>query len=282
MVDLNPVRKGVYHIPGLQYDVPEESFQDYLGFPPKVMVWGAIGVDYKSPLVLIDGHVTAEKYQELLEKSHAITDMDHLHGKNSWVFQQDGASSHTAQSTHEWLSITCKFLPIDKTSSMHWPAHSPDLNVIEQLWSIMKFRMHKPPGSRPKDLFLEAERVWNEISIEEINSLVRSFTHRLQAVIILQGESLNGHSRLLNELASPNANVEEIAARAHREMEEDQQFLRQSSALFSFALMGPEETRLARLTLRSIEIMSALPERTRRDIKFPAPDDLTEALRAIV
>jgi hypothetical protein len=99
MIDTNPMRKGVYRIPGLDYAVPPKIFQDYRGYPAKVMVWGAIGYNFKSKLIRIEGHVNAQKYQQLLNDSGVIEAMNEKY--TNWVFQQDGASSHTAKTTIE-------------------------------------------------------------------------------------------------------------------------------------------------------------------------------------
>ena len=60
-----------------------------------------------------------------------------VYGKGRWVFQQDNARPHISNET--LMSLDYLEIPfIDD-----WPPYSPDLNVIEVVWAIMKKRIQK-------------------------------------------------------------------------------------------------------------------------------------------
>ncbi len=51
---------------------------------------------------------------------------DQLFKDADLIFQQDLAPAHTAKSTKSWLNY-------HGVGVLHWPANSPDLNLIENL-----------------------------------------------------------------------------------------------------------------------------------------------------
>ncbi len=66
---------------------------------------------------------------------------DQLFKDADFLFQQDLAPVHTAKSTTSCLND-------HGVGVLDWPANSPDLNPIENLWGIVKRKMR---NKRPKN-----------------------------------------------------------------------------------------------------------------------------------
>ena len=54
--------------------------------------------------------------------------------KGDFIFQQDLAPAHSAKATSTWFKD--HGIPV-----LNWPANSPDLKTIENLWGIVKRKM---------------------------------------------------------------------------------------------------------------------------------------------
>ena len=147
-------------------------------FSPSLMIWGAISLRGKSILVKVRGSIDSIKYQEIL--TVAEPSIKQLYPR-SFTFQQDGASSHTSKSTLNWFEA-------NQWKVSPWPANSPDLNPIENVWGLMKKEVEK---KNPEDLdSLEEiiQEVWDGLTLDYIKSLIKSMPNRLQRCIDLQGD----------------------------------------------------------------------------------------------
>ena len=66
---------------------------------------------------------------------------------------------------------------------MLWPVQSPDLNPIENLWSILDTRLKYRKCSNEDELFKVLQDGWEDFDLQILKNLVNSMSKRCQAVI---------------------------------------------------------------------------------------------------
>jgi len=148
-----------------------------------VMVWGAFSFFGKSPICFISNKMKSADYIDVLE--HGLLPMIENVGnteEREWVFQHDNASIHKAKNTILWLNEK-------NITVLEWPACSPDLNPIENLWGIMVRRVYENGRQfdNCEDLRDAIRRVWDEISVADIRKLAKSMPDRIFEVIKKNG-----------------------------------------------------------------------------------------------
>jgi hypothetical protein len=94
------------------------------------------------------------------------------HGSSA-LFQHDNASIHASRLTKEWLEA--QEIPV-----MKWPARSPDLNPIENLWSFLARKVYEDSRQYSTILDLEKaiQRCWSLIPRSLIQKLILSMGDR--------------------------------------------------------------------------------------------------------
>jgi transposase len=186
---LNPQPRKLYRFPGENTDI---VFQQFTKYPVKCMIWGAIGPNYKSPLIWFRGTIDSNSYIRALHENRIFDDLDQRF-PNGYIFQQDGASPHTSNYSMEYLRNRVRLLP----QECKWPASSPDISPIEEVWGYIKNNLDTSNIKDAETLFREVEKVWNNISLDMINHLMNSLHPRIWALEDLEGHSLNGHHNMI-------------------------------------------------------------------------------------
>ena len=148
------------------------------------MVFGIIGFNYKSKLVIIEGSVNDISYREILQKSEMCKDLDSRYGQAQYIFMQDGAPAHTSFLSTLHLQKICSYRKF-------WPANSPGINHIENLWGAMKRILKTFKIDLKSDLIEKVLSIWELFPQDSINRLVLSFSGRLRPVISENGGSIS-------------------------------------------------------------------------------------------
>ena len=183
------LKRGVYS---------EETFESIEKFTNTFMVWGGIGFNYKSKLIIVDEKLNSEEYIKMLESNEILENIKEKFDQNKVYFQQNAAPAHRAKETINY--IKSKILLIDD-----WPPNSPDLSVIENIWAILKNRLKKLTFNSIEELKQCLIQEWNTLDQTMINNLILTTRNRFRLCLQEKGHSI---SRFLHR--ANNYNNEQV------------------------------------------------------------------------
>ena len=146
-------------------------------FSPSIMVWGCIKSDGTRLLIRWKTAVDSIEYQRILSEA-----LPQVYNNRS-IFQQDGAPCHRSASTTAYFTANSIKLLKD------WPPQSPDLNVIENLWAILKEKVRQRQPNNVNELWCYCLEEWQAIPQETIDKLYDSVKNRFRAVIASRGKT---------------------------------------------------------------------------------------------
>ncbi|CAB4401305.1 unnamed protein product [Rhizophagus irregularis] len=148
-----------------------------------VFVWRCFTAQGIGYLCQIDGGMDAELYCKILEEDFLMTldyyDLDVV----DVVFQHDNDPKHKARITTDWLET-------NNINVLDWPAQSPDLNPIENLWSELEHRLRKDGSiiiTNKTSLWEKIQTSWNNIETEVCTKLIETIPRRIEDVIKQKG-----------------------------------------------------------------------------------------------
>ena len=174
-------KRHVRRPPGKRYD--DKYTVSTMKHPPSQMIWGAMSQHGIGGLFFLPSRTTmnGEKYVQLLSDKLQL----HMQVHRCNILMQDGAPCHRSK-------LVTNFLKKKKVKVLDSPGNSPDLNPIENLWTVMKDKVAEKQLSSLPNLCRAMKEVWvKEISKEYCANLVNSMPRRLAAVIQNNG----GHTK---------------------------------------------------------------------------------------
>ncbi len=134
--------------------------------PASLMVWGCMSACGMGSLHIWKGTINAERNIQVLEQ-HMLPSRRRLFQGRPCIFQHDNARPHTASITTSWLRRR-------RIRVLKWPACSPDLSPIENIWRIIKRKMRQRRPKTVEQLEACIRQEWDNIPIPKLEQLVSS------------------------------------------------------------------------------------------------------------
>lgn len=149
-----------------------------------VRVWGAVSSRGTGPLIFLTGPWGSQQYVDqvlrpALGDERAIRRLHNSHGyiPKRWRFQQDNDRVH-------WGGVVQSFFKDHHIPVLKWPARSPDLSPIENVWSMMARKIREEQvlqggAWNVSRLRSAISAAWSSITPEQCRALCVSVPGRL-------------------------------------------------------------------------------------------------------
>ena len=149
-----------------------------------VTIWGAFHHGGKCDLHIVDGNLDQYQYLQILEEK--LLPFARLTFGHNFVYQDDNARPHRARTV-------VNFMETEGIEHMEWPAVSPDMNPIENMWSEVT-RTMDASANQPTNLAELRQAVidaWQALPLQTLATLIDSMPRRVQALYDARG----GHTK---------------------------------------------------------------------------------------
>ena len=170
-IDLNPTL-AINRVRRFSFENPYQKRYtcQKIKHPLKVMFWGGICGETMTEIVACDGMMNSDNYINNILEKH-VTPL--LQNCPDLKFQQDNAPCHTSKKVNEYF-LRHNLQKID------WPPNSPDLNIIENVWRIVKMHINRMPIKSKNQLIQATKLIWSKkITKELIENLILSINNRI-------------------------------------------------------------------------------------------------------
>ena len=151
-------------------------------YPGKINIWGCFTSSGFGKIILFKENLNAEKMISIYEKG-LLRSYISL-GNTNYLLLEDNDPKHTSKKAKIYKKN-------HKINQISFPANSPDLNPIENVWHVMKSKVAKFHPSNISQLKSIIKKIWKDFPRKMAENLANSMTKRCKLVIDAKGDCFN-------------------------------------------------------------------------------------------
>jgi transposase len=175
-VYLNQVKGRVWNPPG------NKKVVRTVKHPTKVNVWGCFSSRGFGRIICFKENLDAKLMCDIYKRALLPTARDQFGPEStSWKLQEDNDPKHTSKLAKKWRAE-------NGVQKIDWPAASPDINPIENVWHLLKMQLQKKNRRNYRSLVLAINREWRALPVELAGRLVETMKNRVSEVIERDGD----------------------------------------------------------------------------------------------
>jgi hypothetical protein len=202
VLNYNKGRQPVWDLAGRPFSARRVQPRPQTKPAEKVMIWACMGPTGVLAWEAYTAPFNADKYINILKRNlrKAVTAHDNdAELVSELFFQDDNAPQHRAERIKKDIDKLSEELDIE---FMEWPPKSPDLNPIENFWSILKQKLRDAGPFPDRDtLLFEIGCIITAINAKEdekrergeedmFSEMYKSMPHRMRRVLENKGGSI--------------------------------------------------------------------------------------------
>ncbi|GFW01767.1 transposable element Tcb2 transposase [Trichonephila clavipes] len=159
-----------------------ENIQEKDRYPTcSIMVWAGIMINGRTRLhVVVNGTMTGQRYIDEVLLPHVRLFRGAVGDK--FVLMDDNATCHRTLAVQDCLDS-------EGIQRLVWPARSPDLNPIENVWDALGRQVagRNYPPTNKNTLIRALTEEWNKLPQQLLDNVVQSMVRRVECCITLHG-----------------------------------------------------------------------------------------------
>ncbi|GFT28182.1 transposable element Tcb2 transposase [Trichonephila clavipes] len=160
----------------------EKNIQEKDRYPTcSIMVWAGIMINGRTRLhVVANGTMTGQRYIDEVLLPHVRLFRGAVGDK--FVFMDDNATCHRTLAVQDCLDS-------ESIQRLVWPARSPDLNPIKNVWDALGRQVdgRNYPPTNKNTLIRALTEEWDKLPQQLLDNVVQSMVRRVECCITLHG-----------------------------------------------------------------------------------------------